>query len=230
MFTGKTWQNMVGWVTVGYCSVYGGAMSVETGQYIFFTVKLLQAAELCYFNLWYFPPDASEVPVDPMQFIADWEAAAEATLRDILSNQVSIIEYVADLRGNNAFGASARKPVSWTGNVLGNVLPPWTAWSFYKIPDNPNRVPAGAKEFSQGRVSVPGVAESQQNNGVAEAAFIPTLELFAEAIQLIPGTAPNPSMQMMMRRGPNDVTGFADKVPVLDVSYNRIGTQITRKP
>jgi hypothetical protein len=117
-------------------------------------------------------------------------------------------------------------PVNANGLVVSDALPPFVSQRIFKLPNNTALEGGGGEPFKKGRISLPGVPESAQHNGILTSAHQAKLQDLADALASVVPAAPfdDQYVPWMYRPLPEGA------VPVLTMaSSNQLGTQNSRK-
>lgn len=154
-------------------------------------------------------------------------------IRDICSGQIVFLDFTAEniVPSADNFTAEFVAPDN-EGTRGSDVLPPFVAWSF--------RMNRQTSESRHGQKRFVGVAETDQDDGVAVAGIVTNLTAVASALEsnIVPGGGSPASFEpRIFREGRPEVT-IPEKVipavvqasyPISSVNYVRIGSQNTRK-
>ncbi len=192
-----------------------------------FDVQIIMqiGAQLTYTTLFYFDDSGDGIAV-PNDIVDDWIASFETDILNRLIDNITWLE-TRFVKRNGGVDFTVIRSVNKPGNVVGDSLPAWDTYSFRKNPDNARRDPIGAAPFRPGRYAFSGVPEATQNSGTVTPAEIILLDvLAADIISFVHDL--DTWVMYYVRRDP--VTGSVTAgVPVLTSSFNRVGSQLTRK-
>lgn len=203
-------------------------------QFFEVQVKSIQNGELCYWNSrWVTSLDSANITT--ATFAAEFEDKVLSLVRPF----TSIWHTYLSLRvtGGPNLPIHVRNLVDYNGLEPGNVLPVWNTFYFIEYTMLDTQFPLGEKPIERGRVSLSGVPEATQQNGVIESpAAVAFLGAFATRLETFT-TAGGVEAYGYIRRFANTLTVNGVKVnnPVTDVfigscAYVGLGTQNTRKP
>lgn len=208
-------------------------MALQTALHV--RLKGIQGTEFCYNNLWYFHPD---------NLTALTGAAAAAAVYDQivtpmlvrLHQDFTMLEIT--VRANNYTSVIVpeytRVVNEVGGYTVGQVLPPNVTVALMKVPDNSTVDPVDGREFGIGRMSISGIPEDYQNNGILENTAYGDFSGFALGLLsidiLVGGVNQEFVLGMQGERVPGVPGPGNDKVQVTQM-YPRqyVGTQNTRK-
>lgn len=193
-------------------------------------LKGMQQGQFCYVNLAYYQTATSEA--NPS--LVELANMIEFNLVPLFTQvQVTSYEWLSlriQGRGSGNTGKVYNRNLSDVGLVVDESLPVYNTWSFSKFPDNSARIPLTEPEFRPGRFNLSGVPESWVSDGFAETSRQTTLDTVAGNTVLLTDASGRVWGQLMRRdpdsTGPAPTTAF---VPVVGASFNRLGTQLTRK-
>lgn len=204
-------------------------MAIDGGNSIEVTILTLQNNKLCYCNLEYMPTGAN-ASLDVQDCIEHIYTQIADPLTDALSAAVTWLSLDGRLRGTPNSGRTYSKSVNSAGQIAGDVLPVYVTYSFDKYPDNDNKYsPTNAPSFRNGRACLSGVPEAFQNNGALIGTYQGVLDTLAAALWTIPEDIFNgvPELRQVMTR--YTAGQFVARARVDAFTFNRIGTQLTRK-
>lgn len=198
-------------------------------------IKSLVAGQLCYNTLEYGTEEVGQYTT-PAFFSAAWIAANLFELANVMSDQATVLSISTSTTSPTGVPPYAPhiQTVNQVGNVVSQVLPPYSSYRVYKQPDNSAFEGSFGSTFRVGMVRFPGVPESYQQSGL----LVPpgTAEIDALAASLLDVDAAlaegvgNVAFRMIMvRREVGNPANFG-LVPVMALSASNIlGTQNSRK-
>lgn len=181
----------------------------------------------CYLNLVYYPWN-NQTALDLEECIDAFQAQVVPSLLDTMSTTAQIISLKGTLRGTPFSGRTFTKAVSLSGTLTGDCLPAWVTASYRKWPDDASQIPANEPLFKPGRMSISGIPESAQVDGVPTASYKALVATFCVEVLSLSILSIADTITLTMDREVNSKYGFS-RVKVGDVDLQRIGSQMTRK-
>lgn len=205
-------------------------MALDTGNYLRIRLKQLYAGEFCYANMEYYPLGAALTINDLPGALDDWVDQVLPNINAIQTDSVVNIEVSVQRRGINSNNSDISAALAGGGVLDDHTLPVYNTWSFEKVPDNDTVAPVNDYVFRNGRVCFSGVPETWQDDGIANPVELVNLATTANALHSFTLTGDGaPVMYMRMDNRKPGGTGLRRAVHVAYVTFNRLGTQLTRK-
>lgn len=165
-------------------------MSIDLTAGFNVTVKSIVGGESCFNVLQYYTDDAAPSQATPTEFIDEWEDTILPLWQAVISSYAKVVQITVDPTIPTGQGYTPYAPVTRSynaiGSVLSEVLPPYASWRLYKVPNVDAQDPATpVQTWRNGMVRIAGVAESDQNEGVATAGALIGLTSLADALGVI---------------------------------------------
>jgi len=202
-------------------------MAIIGSNVAIITVFGLQGIETTQSTMEYFP-DTGAGEESAEDTVDGWIADVSMDWLDLVDEQWTMLAVKCDKKISGVFTDFTRL-VGLPGIRLGDVLPPYSTFSFRKNPDNANREPIIEREVGKGRIAISGVAEVDQNNGLATPGAIGRAATLSASILTFEPVGATSSYLMYIQ----SLGTVADPVevfaPCLSVPFTRVGTQLTRK-
>lgn len=190
-------------------------------------IRTLVQNEFCYTNLVYYPWN-NPTALDLDEFLDAWDTQVMSYLLDTLSESAEVISIKGTLRGTPYSGRTMTKFINQNGTLTGDCLPAWVTASYRKWPDDASQIPANEPLFKPGRMSISGIPESAQVNGIPTASYTALVASFCVEVINISLLSIADTVTLTMDREVGSKYGFS-RVKVGDVDLQRIGSQLTRK-
>lgn len=190
-------------------------------------IRCLQGGQITVTHLRYAAPDDLVTRSAAQCALWLW-ADIGSEWRDACSDQLDIL----DIEVNAWTGLvweNAVLNVGESGNVIGEALPVYNSMALVKYPDNATIDPVGAQPFTKGRVAMPGVPESFQDNNTLTVAARAIYDALAAALLDFDNTGVTYSMFLFRGEDTLIVPNPPAWVEVASVASNKLGTQNTRK-
>lgn len=193
-------------------------------------LKGMIQAEFCYVNLLYYQLNTTEANPSLVELANMVEFNLIPLFTQVQTTSFQWLSLRIQGRGSGNTGKVYTRGLSDFGLVVDEALPAYVTWSFSKFPDNAYVSPAGQPEFRAGRFNLSGVPETWVEDGFAESSRQGTLDTLAGNTVILTDASGRQWNQFMGRDsdgvGGSPATAI---VPVVGASFNRIGTQLTRK-
>lgn len=213
----------------------GTVMTYAGNQTAIVQIKSLVAGQLCYNTLEYGTEETGQYTT-PAFFSAAWIAANLFELANVMSDQATVLSIGVSTTAPTGVPPYAPhiQTVNQAGNVVSQVLPPYSSYRVYKQPDNAAFEGTFGSAFRVGMIRFPGVPETYQQSGLvvppgtAEIDTLATSLLEVDAA-LAEGVGSIIFRMIMVRREVGNPGNFG-LAPLLTLSASNIlGTQNSRK-
>lgn len=189
-----------------------------------------QGGQLCYTNLEF--QTISETPSSfaptAQEWLDAWWAENEVLLLACLSEDFTVERLEGRLiYGDTLVSSYGTLILGDPGAVADQALPVFVTASFIKWADPFDQEGAAPTDIKRGRLSLSGIPEAFQDNGVAIPAAVTTLQNLAN--NLLTLTIGDQAYEMRIFRLPDGPGPALKNARVQTVQFSRIGTQNTRK-
>lgn len=193
-------------------------------------IRYLVANQMCYNNFRYYCLDATaDFSGVLSEVLTDWIDECLGLIRNLTTTDTQFLEARIQGRGGGLTNQSAIQNLVLSGTFVGQTMPPHDTLSFRVFPDLDNQLPGGSSPLRPGRISISGIPEAAQSNGLFTTDLGTEITAFEDGIVTFDTNATGAVETFRLRVLPDPTAVNPRQADVLDVDVRRIGTQLTRK-